>query len=309
MAVNLPDRVFTAPSACDPQAQPKFEEHGSIGWLLSITVDRYLLVSADLVPDAQLSPIGQQVTQSVSPTQPVDKTVYLAAGTSSSDFGLRVINPWNTPAGQENTVYDVRADTVNGLPADRYLLQGLRIVQQDTSNSWRWCGDVPGVGRVVADTASGSMSINGGIVAFGEWTHTTFYYRGHGDSFTISTVIPGVAPKDGARTSSGGILNNCFVMGPRKLVRFDPSANSAWRYSPVGYVFAFNAELNKGKAMASPVPDYMIMPPGSVAASAYQNHNGCMALQTYITGWQSAARARLYRVTPSGNSITYTPLN
>lgn len=307
VTVELPDRVFTAPSACDPQAQPKFEEHGSIGWELRITVDRYLLISADLVPDAQLSPIGQLITRSVSPTQPVDKTVYLAAGTSSSDFGLRVINPWNTPAGQENTVYDVRADTVNGLPADRYLLQGLRIVQQDTSNPWRWCGDVPGVGRVIADTASGALSVNGNTIGFGVWQYRQFR-NVRGDLTITTTTMPGVAPAGGRTTSGGNTVVNCTDPAWRGTVRFDAGADARWRYVNAGAAFAFNAQLKNDRAAASPSADYMVLPPGTVVASARYSISNCL-VNTAVTGWQSAARARLYRVMPSGNSITYTPLN
>lgn len=308
VAIDLPNRVFTVPSACDPAAQPKFEEHGSIGWLLNNTVDRYLLLSTDLVPDAALMPLGRVVTQAVSPTQPVDKAVYLAAGTSSADFGMRVINPWNTPAGQENTVYDVRVDTVQGLPADRYLLQGLRIVQQDSTSPWRWCGDVPGVGRVVADTASGALSVNGNAVGFGAWQYQETRGTGRGGTVTTTTTLPGVAPVGGRMTSGGNVVINCSAPLWRGTARFDAGADARWRYVSGGYGFAFGAQLKNDRATASPSADYMVLPPGTVVASASYGISNCL-VNTAVTGWQSATRARLYRVTPAGNSITYVPLN
>lgn len=310
VAIDLPNRVFTAPSACDPAAQPKFEEHGSIGWLLNNTVDRYLLLSTDLVPDAALMPLGRVVTQAVSPTQPVDKAVYLAAGTSSADFGMRVINPWNTPAGQENTVYDVRADTVQGLPADRYLLQGLRIVQQDSTSPWRWCGDVPGVGHVIADTASGALSINGNAVGFGPWVYAHRQGLGRGEWFTRTMFMPGVAPIGDGRTTSGGFgfIDCTNITDWRGTTRFDSSADARWRYVSAGFGFAFNAQLKRDRAIASLSADYMVLPPGTVVASASYGTSNCL-VNTAVTGWQSADRARLYRVTPVGRTITYVPLN
>lgn len=307
VAIDLPTRVFTAPSACDPNAQPHFHEEGAIGWTLNNVVERYLLMSPEIVPGATLLPIGQIATTSVSPTAAVDKSVYLAAGTSSADFGDRVINPWDSPAGDENTVYSTANDTVHQLPADRYLLQGLIVRQQDSTDVNRWCGDVPGVGRVIADTATGALSINGSDVNFGALNKTVYHGAGHGESYTTTATMVGVAPAYRDYSTGFGYLLGC---SPRTnaIIRFASTADGDWRYVSAGYAFAFNAAIKAGVVVASPVSDYMILPPGSVVASASFDFYDCYAT-TSITGWQTAVRARLYRVTPAGNSITYTPVN
>lgn len=317
VAIDLPTRVFTAPSACDPSAQPHFQVKGEIGWALNNVVERYLLISPALVPGADLIPVGQIATRSVSPTAAVDKSVYLAAGTSSADFGDRVINPWNSPAGQENTVYSIANDTVHQLPADRYLLQGLIVRQQDSTDINRWCGDVPGVGRVIADTASGALSVNGNAVGFRTWTYRVSLGLGIGNrdavTTTTTTTMPGVARAGGSVGASlVGASAGCILLSRSStwsgIARFDAGADAHWRYVGAGFAFAFAAQLSGSTATASPSADYMVLPPGSVVASASYGIQNCQ-VNTAVTGWQTAARARLYRVMPSGNSITYTPVN
>lgn len=335
VAVQIDERRFTG----DPcgLSTSTFSEAGQIGWLLHQVVDRYLVMPETV--GGQVSGLGRFEQSALSPTQPVSKSVTLAAGSLAADFTSRIINPFP----QNDAVYDWQSDTVNGLPADRYVsVAGLTVINTRDDVAM-WCGNVPGIGSVIANTATGSLIVNGNTVSWGNWRYqylrvTAVYGQdasgnivqtGSSTSAIVDAVVSGFQPAGGDITTTdteyvdngdNPFARRGLAVGPKqyRAARFTASAPAPFRYVNGSWGFAFNAEFwtNGFRAMgpaalASEVEDYLILPPStSVVAAAYRNHVGNADsgyLDTYVTAWQSQPRARLYRVTVSGNTNTYTP--
>ncbi len=337
VAVQIDERRFTG-DTCG-LSTPTFAETGQIGWLLHLVVDRYLVMPETV--GGQVSGLGRFEQSALSPTQPVSKSVTLATGSQAADFTSRIINPFP----QNDAVYDWQNDTVNGLPADRYVsVAGLTVVNSRNDVAM-WCGTVPGIGQVVANTATGSLIVNGNTVGWGNWRYVyqtvmpvyasdpegNILMTGATQSTAIvNMVVPGFQPAGGDLTTT----DTEYVRNPVnpddpfvrigvtwqppqfRAVRFNASAPGTFRYVGGGWGFAFSAEFwnngNRGPAgLVSANPDYVILPGNtSVMAAAYRNHVGSADrgyLDTYITAWQSQPWARLYRVNVSGNTNTYTP--
>lgn len=89
----------------------KFNMKARVGYELQKQVDRYFVET-----DGTYNLVGSQVTQTISPTIDVNKTVSVPAGKRCNDYVWNVIDPFYT-----NQVFDWRNDTVNSLPQSRYV--------------------------------------------------------------------------------------------------------------------------------------------------------------------------------------------
>jgi len=100
-------------------------------------------------------------------------TVKYNAGNQLSNLSAimakKIINPFAQTQAQA-VVYDYDNDTVNGLPASRYVnIAPLNIKMQSANDPNFYMGQVPGYGFACANTATGELWMNGVKVSWSPW--------------------------------------------------------------------------------------------------------------------------------------------
>jgi len=133
---------------------------GVIGAELNEGRDYYLLSGG------KLSNLGHKDFPRVAPGKDYAWTIDYNTGIQdharfATMMAKRIINPFATKK-TEAVVYEYDNDTVNGLPASRYVhIAAIDYRSSVSNNKWMFQGNVPGLGQVCADTKTGDMWING----------------------------------------------------------------------------------------------------------------------------------------------------